>query len=271
MNFPTFSIIIPHSNSAIENDPLLTTLASIADQEGVKIEILLQHGGGITGLWGKLSRVLNLSAKKEQITLRVIEEKSSSPEEALAAGVKRATGDWIGFLKPGEQYLPYVLVALQEAVEAHPEVDVFLTGAITPISNKLVMVPAVLPTSRYLTSSQTAWSAHSLFCRASLLRDDAALLQPCYQHQMITEWLLRALPSGKKIKILPTLTTLAPRNEEKKESLLPKATGMTALLKPWHQWRHQAALRQAQKAITLPDLILIYQDGSFAERARMRK
>ena len=146
----TFSIITPHSNASIENDPLLPTLASIGDQEGTSIELLLQHGGGIVGLWGKISRSLNLSAKKETLTLRVIEEKSTSPEEALAAGIKRATGTWIGFLQPGEQYLPEALIALQQTSEAHPDVDVFLTGSVILVNNKPLVAPAVLPAIAFL-------------------------------------------------------------------------------------------------------------------------
>lgn len=255
-----FSIITPHTNTSIENDPLLPTLASIVDQEGTSIELLLQHGGGITGLWGKLSRPLNLSAKKETSTLRVVEEKSSSPEEALTAGIKRATGTWIGFLNPGEQYLPETLMALKTAMEANPSVDIFLTGSISSIENKLTTAPAITPTLQYLTSTQPAWPTHSIFCRTSLLQMDF-VLEPRYQHQMITEYLLRLLRAGKKIKALPILTTFAPSNEEKKTSFLPKATGIASLLKPWHRYSHQAALRQAQKTILTPHPVLIYQDS----------
>lgn len=262
------SIIVPHSNTSIENDPLLPTLASIADQEGVQTELLLQHGGGITGLWGKLSRVLTLSAKKETITLRVIEEKNFSPEESLAAAIKRATATWIGFLQPGEQYLPNALTALQSSFQAHPEIDLFFTSSITSIDNKPIVTPATLPTYNYLTSVQPSWPQHSFFCRTSLLRDEF-VLEPRYQHQMITEWLVRLLNAGKKIKTLPIFTTVATHKEQKKETLLPKPTGMTSLLKPWHQWRHQTTLRQAQKNITLPSPVLIYQHGSLTQRTNL--
>lgn len=261
MTSPILSIIIPHSSTTIENDPLLPTIASIVDQEGASIELLLEHGGGIPGLWGKLSHLLNLSAKKDQITLRVIEEKSSSAEEALATGIKRATGTWIGFLKPGEQFLPGALTALQSALAANPEIDLFLMGSVTSIAKKIVIMPAVLPTRPYLTSITPAWPSHSFFCRATLLRDDV-ILEPRYQHQMITEWLLRLLSSEKKVKALPFFTTFAPNEEEKKESLLPNPTGMFALLKSWHQWRHQATRHQAEKMASPPSPILIYQNGS---------
>ncbi len=206
MTSPDLSILIPHNNNTIEKDPLLPTLLSIVDQEGVNIELLIQHGGGIAGLWGKLSRPLNLSAKKENVILRVIEEKSSSPEEALAAGVKRATGNWIGFLKPGEQFLPGALMSLKSALEGDSNIDAFLTGSVTTTANPLAIAPAILPTSSYLTSVQPAYPSHSFFCRTSLLRDEIAL-EPHYQHQMITEWLIRLLQAGKKMVSLPIVTT----------------------------------------------------------------
>jgi hypothetical protein len=261
----TFSIITPHSNTSIENDQLLPTLASIADQEGASIELLLQHGGGMSGLWAKLSRALNLSTKKETITLRVIEEKSTSPEEALAAGIKRATGTWIGFLQPGEQYLPGALTALQQASEAHPDSEVFITSSVISIANKLITAPAILPTTSFLKNWEHSWPSHAIFFRSSLFKD-GFLLEPRHQHQMINDALLRLLETGKKIKTLPIVTTFTALKEEKKSSLLPKPTGMTALLKPWHQWRHQAAIRQAQKAIKLPSTVSIYQNASLTQR-----
>lgn len=264
---PDFSIIIPHNNSCIENDPLLPTLASIADQEGVIVELLLQHGGGIPGLWGKLSRALNLSEKKDHVILRVIEEKSSSPEEALAAGVKRATGSWIGFVKPGEQYLPETLIALKSALEANPSTNIFLTGSVILAKNKLLVAPAVLPTIGFLKNWEHPWS-HEIFFRSSLFQKEI-ILKPQYEHQMITDAFLCLLEKGEKIKTLPLVTTLTLLKKEKKESLLPKPIGMIALLKPWYQWRHQAALRSAQKATTLPNSILIYQD-SLARRTSMK-
>lgn len=262
------SIIIPHSNTAIENDPLLPTLASIADQDGTSIELLLQHGGGITGLWGKLSRVLNLSTKKENVTLRVIEEKSASPAEALAAGVKRATGTWIGFLQPGEQYLPGALAALKAALEANSESDVFITSSVASITNKLITAPGLLPATNFLKSWEHSWPSHAIFFRSSLFRDGFTL-EPRYQHQMINDALLRLLETEKKIKALPIITTFTTLKEEKKSSLLPKPTGIASLLQPWHQWRHQAAVRQAQKAITLPSTVSIYQSASLTQRASL--
>lgn len=261
----TFSIITPHSNASIENDPLLPTLASIGDQEGTSIELLLQHGGGIVGLWGKISRSLNLSAKKETLTLRVIEEKSASPEEALAAGIKRATGTWIGFLQPGEQYLPGALAALQESCKEDSEVDVFITSSVISIGNKLVTAPAILPATNFFKTWEHSWPSHSIFFRGSLFQNGFTL-EPRYEHQMINDALLRLLEAGKKIQPLPIVTTFTSLQEEKKSSLLPKPTGMTSLLKPWYQWRHQAAIRQAQKMITAPKTVLIYQATSLTAR-----
>jgi len=273
MTNPIFiSIIIPHSNATIENDPLLPTLASTADQDGVQTELLLQHGGGIAGLWGKLSRSLNLSEKKDTVTLRVIEEKHATSAEALVAGTKRATGTWIGFLQPGEQYLPGIFASFQEATKAYPEIDIFLMGSVTSNSNKVAIRPAILPSNSYLTTTQPAWPAHSLFCRASLLRDDVPL-ESRYQHQMITEWLSRLLQAGKKFKILPFLATFIPAfalyEEEQKETLLPKLTGTIAFLKPWYQWRHQIALRQAEKAIPRPSTVPVYQSNSLTQRTNI--
>lgn len=268
MTAPTFSIIIPHSNTSVENDSLLPTLASIADQEGTSIELLIQHGGGITGFWGKLSRALNLSVKKEKITLRVIEEKSPSPEEALASGIKRATGSLIGFLQPGEQYLPDVLATLEQTVEAHPDVDVFITSSVISIANRLITTPSIVPNISFLKSSERPWPSHAIFFRSSLFSGEFAL-KPRYQHQMINDALLCLLEAGKKVKPLPIVTTFTALKEEKNISLLPKPTGMISLLKSWHQWRHEAAQRQARKSIVIPSPISIYQNSSLVQRTHL--
>ena len=86
---------------------------------------------------------------------------------------------------------------------------------------------------------------------------------------MINDGLLRLLDAGKKIKPLPIVTTFTALKEEKKSPLLPKPTGMTSLLKPWHQWRHQTAIYQAQKTITGPQTVLLYQHDALTQRTHI--
>ena len=189
-----FSIITVHDGSGDCSDPLFCSVASLADQEDVKTEQILQHTGSSTGLWNKLSRELTLSKRASHYTLRLLEEKNSSFTEALHHGVMRTTGSIIGFLQPGEQYLPAALHAVQKEFQAHPEIDLVITGSVAlDTKSKKTTLHAAGPLSlEYLWTCLPKILPSSLFIRSSLLKND-----PSFSSLSFLELLIKALQTGK--------------------------------------------------------------------------
>lgn len=90
---------------------------SIADQQGVEVEHIIQDAG--TGP--------ELEAWVAQNTrARLFVEKDQGMYDALNRGLARATGDILAHLNCDEQYLPDTLAAVAEEFDRHPEVDVIV-------------------------------------------------------------------------------------------------------------------------------------------------
>ena len=115
---PKFSIITP---SFRQPEWLRLCAASIADQEGVQVEHIVQDAG--TG-----AELETWAAT--QPGLRLFVEKDSGMYDAVNRGLRRATGDILAYLNCDEQYLPGTLARVADFFAAHPEVDVVFGNVI---------------------------------------------------------------------------------------------------------------------------------------------
>src|SRR5882757_1686318 len=113
-----FSIITPSfRNSAW----LKLCIASVADQQGVQVEHIVQDSCSDDGTQDWLPHDPRVKA---------FIEKDSGMYDAVNRGYRRATGDILAYLNCDEQYLPGALLAVREYFEAHPDVQVLLAGSI---------------------------------------------------------------------------------------------------------------------------------------------
>ena len=169
----TFSIITPHHGKADANDPLFCCVASVADQENIRLEQIVQHTDGVSGLWNKLSRDLNLSKKTAHYTLRILEEKNSSFYDLLHRGLQRAQGTFFGCLQPEEQYLPGALAAVEKEFQTHPELDVVMTSCLVvdPKTNQPIPHHTSSFSPEYLVTCAPKIFPCTLFFRATLLAE----------------------------------------------------------------------------------------------------
>ena len=270
---PHFSIITIYPGSGDVSDPLFCSVASLADQEETTNEHILQQTGEAINLWNKLSREVGLSKRTSHYTLRLLEEKNVGFLEALHRGMHRANGDVISFLQPGQQYLPGALALVAKEFEAHPDLDVVITGSITADKQIGLASAPIIPSLEYLWTCEPSLPTHALFFRASLLQDGLTP-EPRYGEQMITEWMLRLLQAGKKIRMLSTPTTAVSDATalrlEKKGDALTSAPPLMKFLKPWWQWRHNNALKKAQQQLPSSAACSIYQPHSLQERLLMK-
>lgn len=113
-----FSIITPSfRNSAW----LKLCIASVADQEGVELEHIVQDSCSDDGTQDWLPHDPRVQA---------FIEKDAGMYDAVNRGYRRATGDILAYLNCDEQYLPGALKAVHDFFETHPQVEVLLAGTI---------------------------------------------------------------------------------------------------------------------------------------------
>ncbi|HEV2693891.1 MAG TPA: glycosyltransferase family 2 protein [Verrucomicrobiae bacterium] len=113
-----FSIITPSFRASAW---LKLCIASVADQEGVEFEHIVQDSCSDDGTQDWLPQDKRVSA---------FIEKDSGMYDAVNRGYRRATGDILAYLNCDEQYLPGALKAVQEFFEKNPKVEVVLAGSI---------------------------------------------------------------------------------------------------------------------------------------------
>jgi glycosyltransferase involved in cell wall biosynthesis len=113
-----FSIITP---SFRNSNWLKLCIASVADQQGVELEHIVQDSCSDDGTqdW------LPLDPRVQAFI-----EKDLGMYDAVNRGYRRATGDILAYLNCDEQYLPGALQAVREFFESHPHVEVLLAGSI---------------------------------------------------------------------------------------------------------------------------------------------
>ena len=113
-----FSIVTP---SFRNSNWLKLCIASVADQQGVEVEHIVQDSCSDDGTQDWLPGDPRVKA---------FIEKDQGMYDAVNRGYKRATGDILAYLNCDEQYLPGGLKAVHDFFEDNPDVEVALAGTI---------------------------------------------------------------------------------------------------------------------------------------------
>lgn len=113
-----FSIVTP---SFRNSQWLKLCVASVADQQGVEVEHIVQDAGSDDGTLDWLPRDPRVKA---------FIEKDEGMYDAVNRGYRRATGEVLAYLNCDEQYLPGGLKAVQDFFAAHPQIEVALAGTV---------------------------------------------------------------------------------------------------------------------------------------------
>src|SRR5215469_13113403 len=116
-------------------------IASVADQQGVEVEHIVQDSCSDDGTQDWLPRDTRVKA---------FIEKDKGMYDAVNRGYKRATGDIFAYLNCDEQYLPGGLKSVHDFFEENPNIEVALAGTIVVdgagkyICHRHLMVPLPL-------------------------------------------------------------------------------------------------------------------------------
>jgi glycosyltransferase involved in cell wall biosynthesis len=113
-----FSIITPSFRGS---NWLKLCIASVADQEGVEAEHIVQDSCSEDGTQDWLPHDPRVKA---------FIEKDSGMYDAVNRGFRRAQGDILAYLNCDEQYLPGSLKNVHSFFEANPQIEVALAGTI---------------------------------------------------------------------------------------------------------------------------------------------
>lgn len=97
---------------------LKRAIRSVADQEGVEVEHLIQDGDSGPEL---------VQYVRENTTASIVSEPDRGMYDALNKAFDRLTGDVFCILNCDEQYLPGALARVQAEFEAHPDTDLVIT------------------------------------------------------------------------------------------------------------------------------------------------
>jgi glycosyltransferase involved in cell wall biosynthesis len=114
----SFSIVTP---SFRNSSWLKLCIASVADQEGIQFEHIVQDSCSDDGTQDWLPHDLRV---------RAFIEKDAGMYDAVNRGFRRAKGDLLAYLNCDEQYLPGALKTIHDFFSANPKIDVVLAGSI---------------------------------------------------------------------------------------------------------------------------------------------
>jgi glycosyl transferase family 2 len=153
------SIVTPSYNQLAY---LRLCVASVADQQGIDVEHIVQDAGSKTELqqWAAA-----------ETSVRVFIEKDAGMYDAINRGWRRATGEICAHLNCDEQYLAGTLRSVADFFQAHPETEVLFGDVIlvsengTPLSYRR----SILPMKTHLRLGHLNAPTCATFFRRSLL------------------------------------------------------------------------------------------------------
>lgn len=189
---PSFSVITP---SFRQLEWLKLCAASIADQQGVRCEHIVQDAG--TG-----AELEAWAATRPSVQLYV--ERDEGMYDAVNRGLRRATGDICSYLNCDEQYLPGALLAVGEYFAVHPEVDVLF--------GDMVLVDAqgrpncyrrvIRPRRGHLRMAHLPVGTCATFFRRRLV-EQGYLFDTAWRCIGDAVWVDRLLGDGVRMEVLP--------------------------------------------------------------------
>jgi glycosyltransferase involved in cell wall biosynthesis len=201
---PDFTIITP---SFGQLDHLACCIASVADQEGVEVEHIVQDGG-TKGFADFAKRMAQQWPNRNGYQRIMVSEQDGGMYDAINRGLKRAKGKVCAYLNCDEQYLPGVLPMIWASFQKNPSVDVVLGDVIIvgkdgePVCHRKMVKPGLAHTWTCHFGALTA----GIFFREKLV-NEGLLFDTSYRVASDAEWFVRVLQSGKKVQPLRRTTS----------------------------------------------------------------
>ena len=199
-----FTIITP---SFGQLDHLACCIASVADQEGVEVEHIVQDGG-TKGFADFAKQMAQQWPNRNGYQRIMVSEQDGGMYDAINRGLKRAKGKICAYLNCDEQYLPGVLPMIWASFQNNPSVEVVLGDVIIvgtdgeAVCHRKMVKPGLAHTWTCHFSALTA----GIFFREKLV-NEGLLFDTSYRVASDAEWFVRVLQSGKKVQPLRRTTS----------------------------------------------------------------
>lgn len=186
-----FSIVTP---SFRQLSWLKRCVRSIADQEGVEVEHIIQDAG--TG--PELEEWVRTSSNAQLFV-----EKDSGMYDAVNRGFARAKGEFCAFLNCDEQYLPGTLAAVAKAFEENPWADAVAGDfLVLDAENRLISFRKVTPLRRAMIESDHLYAfTCGIFFRRRLL-EKGIRFNPDLKTIADMEWVSEVVQRGHRFALL---------------------------------------------------------------------
>lgn len=147
---------------------LRLAMASVADQERIEVEHIIQDGGtpGVKEMFQDVTR----SFEHQRHVAKLFIEKDAGMYDAVDRGLQKARGEICAYLNCDEQYLPEALQKVANYFADHPNIDVLFGDAVLIDSQGRLLSyrRAILPTRRHLRLSHLNTSTCATFFRQKL-------------------------------------------------------------------------------------------------------
>jgi len=199
-----FTIITP---SYGQLDHLACCIASVADQEGVEVEHIVQDGG-TKGFADFAKRMAQQWPNRSGYQRIMVSEHDGGMYDAINKGLKKGTGKGRAYLNCDEQYLPGALKMVQDFFKNRLNVDVVLGDVIIvgkdgeAICHRKMVKPGLAHTWTCHFGALTA----GIFFREKLV-NEGLFFDTSYRAASDAEWFVRVLQSGKKVQSLRNTTS----------------------------------------------------------------
>jgi len=199
-----FSIVSP---SYKQLEQLECCIASIADQEGVEVEHVVQDGG-TSGFVEFAKKMAHKWPDRPGYRRVMSSEKDMGMYDAINRGFEKTKGSICAYLNCDEQYLPNTLQKVASAFQSSSKTDLFFGDALVIDERgkarcwRKVLVPMVPHTWTCHFSAFTA----AMFFRRGLL-DQGILFDTSYRAAADAAWYLEARKRGAQAEPLGFLTS----------------------------------------------------------------
>jgi glycosyltransferase involved in cell wall biosynthesis len=192
-----FSIITPSFRSS---NWLKLCIASVADQEGVGLEHIVQDSCSDDGTQDWLPHDRRVSA---------FIEKDGGMYDAVNRGYRRATGDILAYLNCDEQYLPGALQTVRNFFEAHPRIEVALAGSIvTDIEGKYICHrPSLMPHPQDMWFRFLALTS-GIFIRRRVIHERGICFDTRWRDLGDFHWVRALMKNGAPMAVCDSFTSI---------------------------------------------------------------
>lgn len=198
-----FTIVTP---SFRQLEHLGCCISSIADQEGVSVEHIVQDAG--TEGFAEFSKKMEDRWPDRPGYRRImISEPDQGMYDAINRGLKKATGSICAYLNSDEQYLPGALDKAKRGFAGDPQAEILYGGFLVVDSkgNLVAMQRAVKMSWRLVATSHLPNFTCATFFRRILLERDQAWFDTRYRFCGDAVWAIERLRRGTKSRILPDI------------------------------------------------------------------